>query len=173
MLFIVHKAIQTRHLALLQQGLHNNECIRPKQNSTHCFCYQLVCWFVLFASHIRQYGDDCTKYKQLNRAICGICAIVAYGKQAVSLYDYSGCTRFGIWLLSVAGRGHRQGSGGWVHAKLLLVLFICGYHHACYSLLKKFRNQANKRSHTWFRWFNEVPVILLLVVVYIVVAKPF
>lgn len=76
---------------------------------------------------------------------------------------------FYLWL----GVGIGKGSGGWVHAKLLLVLFICGYHHACYSLLKKFRNQANKRSHTWFRWFNEVPVILLLVVVYIVVAKPF
>lgn len=76
---------------------------------------------------------------------------------------------FYLWL----GVGIGKGSGGWLHAKLLLVLFICGYHHACYSLLKKFRNQANKRNHKWFRWFNEVPVVLLLVVVYIVVAKPF
>ena len=53
-----------------------------------------------------------------------------------------------------------------------MVLAI-GYHHACGSLLKKFENGANKRSHTWYRWFNEVPVVLLLAIVILVVVKPF
>ncbi|MGZ8291208.1 MAG: CopD family protein [Telluria sp.] len=75
---------------------------------------------------------------------------------------------FGLWLW--LGYGFK---GGWLHAKLALVLLVIGYHHACGSLLKKFENAANKRSHTWYRWFNEVPVVLLLAIVILVVVKPF
>ncbi|MBZ2207991.1 CopD family protein [Massilia soli] len=75
---------------------------------------------------------------------------------------------FGVWLW--LGYGFR---GGWMHAKLALVVLAIGYHHACGSLLKKFENAANKRSHTWYRWFNEVPVVLLLAIVILVVVKPF
>ena len=63
--------------------------------------------------------------------------------------------------------------GGWLHAKLALVLLAIGYHHACGSILKKFEGGVNKRSHTWFRWFNEVPVVLLALIVILVVVKPF
>jgi putative membrane protein len=63
--------------------------------------------------------------------------------------------------------------GGWLHAKLALVLLAIGYHHACGSILKKFEAGVNKRSHTWFRWFNEVPVVLLTLIVILVVVKPF
>jgi putative membrane protein len=75
---------------------------------------------------------------------------------------------FGIWLW--LGYGFR---GGWLHAKLALVILAIGYHHACGSLLKKFERGANTKSHKWFRWFNEVPVILLLLIVILVVVKPF
>lgn len=75
---------------------------------------------------------------------------------------------FGVWLW--LGYGFK---GGWVHAKLALVVLVIGYHHACGSLLKKFENAANKRSHTWYRWFNEVPVVLLVAIVILVVVKPF
>jgi putative membrane protein len=61
----------------------------------------------------------------------------------------------------------------WMHAKLTFVALALGYHHACGSILKKFENGVNKRSHVWFRWFNEVPVVLLLAVVVLVVVKPF
>lgn len=75
-----------------------------------------------------------------------------------------------LWL----GYGIGKGPGnGWMHAKLLCVILLIGYHHACGSLLKKFEKGQNKRSHVWYRWFNEVPVILLLIVVILVVVKPF
>lgn len=74
---------------------------------------------------------------------------------------------FGAWLMSYGF------SGGWLHAKLALVVLVIGYHHACGSLLKKFERGANRRSHKWYRWFNEVPVILLLLIVILVVVKPF
>ena len=75
---------------------------------------------------------------------------------------------FGLWLW--LGYGIR---GGWLQAKLVLVVLLAGYHHACGSLLSKFERGANTRSHVWYRWFNEVPVILLLVIVILVVVKPF
>jgi putative membrane protein len=63
--------------------------------------------------------------------------------------------------------------GGWLHAKLALVVLAIGYHHACGSILKKFEAGVNQRSHKWFRWFNEVPVLLLTLIVILVVVKPF
>ena len=76
----------------------------------------------------------------------------------------------GLWLWL----GYGIGSGaGWMQAKLVVVVLLIGYHHACGSLLKKFHRQQNRRSHVWFRWFNEVPVLLLLVGVALVVLKPF
>jgi putative membrane protein len=75
---------------------------------------------------------------------------------------------FGLWLW--LGYGFR---GGWLHAKLALVILAIGYHHACGSILKKFERGINTKSHTWFRWFNEVPVVLLLLIVILVVVKPF
>jgi len=63
--------------------------------------------------------------------------------------------------------------GGWLHAKLALVVLAIGYHHACGSILKKFEAGVNQRSHKWFRWFNEVPVVLLALIVILVVVKPF
>jgi putative membrane protein len=74
----------------------------------------------------------------------------------------------GLWLWLGFGI-----QGGWLHAKLALVLLAIGYHHACGSILKKFEAGVNRRSHKWFRWFNEVPVVLLMLIVILVVVKPF
>ncbi len=79
---------------------------------------------------------------------------------------------FGVWLWLGYGIG-KGPENGWMHAKLFLVILVIGYHHACSSLVKKFENAINTRSHIWFRWFNEVPVILLLAIVILVVVKPF
>ncbi len=78
----------------------------------------------------------------------------------------------GVWLWLGYGIGRGPGSG-WMHAKLAIVILLIGYHHACGSLLKKFEKNANSHSHLWFRWFNEVPVILMLAAVILVVVKPF
>lgn len=79
---------------------------------------------------------------------------------------------FGVWLWLGFGIGKGPGNG-WLHAKLACVLLLMGYHHACGLLLKKFEQARNQRSHVWFRWFNEMPVILLLIVLILVVVKPF
>jgi putative membrane protein len=61
---------------------------------------------------------------------------------------------------------------GWFQLKLLLVLILLGYHHACMRLVKKFAQGVNNRSHRWYRWFNEFPVLILIAVVALVVLKP-
>ena len=63
--------------------------------------------------------------------------------------------------------------GGWMHAKLLLVVGAIGYHHVCRTLLRSFEQLANKRSHKWFRVFNETSVLLFAAIVVLVVVKPF
>ena len=79
---------------------------------------------------------------------------------------------FGLVLWLHYGIGSGPGSG-WMHAKLLIVVLVLGYHHACGRLLRKFAAGTVTRGHVWFRWFNEVPVVLLLVAVVLVVVKPY
>jgi protoporphyrinogen IX oxidase len=78
----------------------------------------------------------------------------------------------GVWLWMGYGIGKGPGNG-WMHAKLTVVALIVGYHHACGSLLRKFEAGTMQRSHVWFRWFNEIPVLMLVAVVILVVVKPF
>ena len=78
----------------------------------------------------------------------------------------------GLWLWLGYGIGRGPGNG-WMHAKLAVVLLALGYQHACGLLLRKFEAGRNARSHRWYRWFNEVPVVLLLAAVVLVVVKPF
>ena len=78
-----------------------------------------------------------------------------------------------LGLVLMLGYGVGVGPGsGWMHAKLALVVVLLGYHHACGAILKKFQRGENVRSHVWFRWFNEVPVLLMFVIVSLVVIKP-
>ena len=71
-----------------------------------------------------------------------------------------------LWL-------HYGISGGWLHAQLLLVLGLIAYHLFCGKLMRDFKADKNTRSHVWYRWFNEVPVLALVAVVILVEVKPF
>ena len=75
-----------------------------------------------------------------------------------------------LWLSY--GIGLAPGNA-WMHAKLALVCLAVAYHGYCAQLLRQFTAQQNRRSHIWYRWFNEAPVILMLVIVVLVVVKPF
>ena len=73
-----------------------------------------------------------------------------------------------LWLGYGIGRG-----AGWMHAKLAVVLLAVGYHHACARVLKRFADGTQRHGHRWYRWFNELPVLLLVAAVVLVVVKPF
>ncbi len=100
---------------------------------------------------------------------------------AAKLYRFSGVLAvpalgFGVWLWVAYWQlpGFGQGPGnGWLYAKLGVVLLTVAYHHACGVLLRRFQAGSMARGHVWFRWFNELPVVLLLLAVVLVVVKPF
>ncbi len=81
-------------------------------------------------------------------------------------------TALGLWMLyDYAWQAFAQ--QGWLHAKLLLVVLLIAYHFYCGQLVKMFANDKNEKSHVFYRWFNEFPVLILLSVVILVVVKPF
>jgi len=85
----------------------------------------------------------------------------------------------GTWLLGLAiiSNGMEAAryyfAGGWLHAKLVLVILLSGYDGYCNKLLRDFVQGRNTRSHTWFRVFNELPALALFLIVILVVVKPF
>ncbi len=77
---------------------------------------------------------------------------------------------FGFWLLIVWLAPFMAQT--WMQLKLLLVLLLGVYHFWCQQLVRTFRDDLNKRSHRWYRLFNEIPVLFLFVIVILVVVKP-
>jgi putative membrane protein len=126
----------------------------------------VVTWFAgifylprLFVYHAMSANDSaaCERFKimerKLYRGIMHPSAVVALA--------------LGSWLAWGYGI-----NGPWLHAKLMLVALLVGYHLYCGRLLAAFREDKNSHSHVWYRWFNEIPVLILVVVVLLVVVKP-
>jgi putative membrane protein len=94
---------------------------------------------------------------------------------AGKLYRFSnlleiGALVFGLWLWLGYGFGSGQ---GWIHAKLALVAVLVGFQFACGRQLALLRSGRGPHSHVWYRWFNEIPTVLLLAIVILAVVKPF
>lgn len=75
----------------------------------------------------------------------------------------------GFWLIGITPAFL---SMGWMQLKLALILILTGYHLYCWKLLQDFKYDRNRHSHVWYRWFNELPVLLLIGVVILVIVKP-
>lgn len=78
----------------------------------------------------------------------------------------------GIWLVMLP-QGQIWTSMGWFHAKMTLVALMLVYHFFCKFHLKQFAEDKITRGHVYFRWFNEVPTILMILIVILVIVKPF
>src|SRR6185295_18707151 len=70
----------------------------------------------------------------------------------------------GLWLWL----GWFRGASGWLHAKLALVAVLIVYHAWCWRLLRAFADGRNVHSHVWYRWFNEIPTVVLFATVLLV-----
>jgi protoporphyrinogen IX oxidase len=75
---------------------------------------------------------------------------------------------FGLGLMHLM-----KPQGGWFHAKLVCVTLLVFYHAYCIKLVRRFAQDANQKSHVWYRWFNEIPALLLIAIVILVVVRPF
>jgi putative membrane protein len=128
----------------------------------------MVCWFAglfylprLFVYHAL--SDDATSRERF-------CVMERKLYRGIMLPSMILTLVLGLWLLYLNPVWLKM---GWLHAKLLLVVILIGYHHACGAMLKRFARGENGRSHVFYRWFNEVPVLILLLIVVLVVVKPF
>jgi putative membrane protein len=77
---------------------------------------------------------------------------------------------FGLWLLVINPALFRA---GWMYAKFALLVLLVAYHVWCWRLLADFAAGRNARPPAWYRWFNEVPTLLLIGIVLLAIAKPF
>jgi protoporphyrinogen IX oxidase len=128
----------------------------------------MVCWFAgmfylprLFVNHAM--AEDPSTRRQL--------ALMEY-----KLYRF--VTPFawltiglGLWMLWLGWSGFK--SAIWMWTKLGLVATLASYHLYCGHLVRVFADDRNVRSHVFYRWFNEFPVLVLFGAVILVVLKPF
>lgn len=78
---------------------------------------------------------------------------------------------FGLWMVVLGWDVYK--TQGWLHVKIFLVVLLSAYHGACGFYRKKLIDNAQYKSHVFWRWFNEVPVFSLVIIVILVVVKPF
>jgi len=76
------------------------------------------------------------------------------------------CTLFSNGLSAYSGQL-------WLHVKYILILFLIGYHAYCFLLLQDFKHNRNKHSHIWYRWYNEIPVVIMISIIILAVVRPF
>ena len=75
-------------------------------------------------------------------------------------------TVLGFWML------FDYSSMLWLHIKLLIVALLIIYHFYCWKLVKLFKEDKNTHSHVYYRWFNEIPVFMLMGIIILVIVKP-
>jgi len=79
---------------------------------------------------------------------------------------------FGTWLLLGNGMATYAGQG-WLHAKLALIASLVAYHLWCGHYVRRFSQDRNPHGPTYYRWFNEYPVVVLVGVIVLAVVRPF
>ena len=79
---------------------------------------------------------------------------------------------FGFWMLGSYAWSVYSDSG-WLTVKLVLVALLVAYHLACLRIMRAFREKANRHGHVYYRWFNEVPALLLIAIILLAVVRPF
>lgn len=77
----------------------------------------------------------------------------------------------GAWMSHLNWAWYSQ--TGWYWCKLMLVAILIGYHHVCAIYIRQLKEDRCRKSHVFFRWFNEFPVLLLVGIIILVVVKPF
>ena len=77
----------------------------------------------------------------------------------------------GLWLTALSWTAYA--SADWFWLKIGFVFLLFGYHGWCGRMVRTFANDENARSHVFYRWFNEVPLLFLVIILILAVVKPF
>ncbi len=77
---------------------------------------------------------------------------------------------FGLWMMFIIPEYIHS---GWLHAKIALVILLTGYHLSLKKFLKNLAQDNCPRSERFFRIYNEIPSLLLILIVFLVILKPF
>ncbi len=80
---------------------------------------------------------------------------------------------FGLYLLSQYWNGYQTMGMFWLQTKLALIALLVVYHFYCGKYLRLFKHDSNTHHHVFYRWFNELPVIILIAVIILAVVRPF
>lgn len=129
----------------------------------------VVCWFAalfylprLFVYHAQTTDNDGNeRFKIMERKLY----------RGIATPSMIATLVLGGWLASYQWSYYL--SAGWFHAKVFLVLLLVVYHFICRAHLRAFQTNSNRKSHVYFRYFNELPVLTLIAIVIFVVVKPF
>ena len=77
---------------------------------------------------------------------------------------------FGLILIHEVG--FEQLASFWLQLKLILVVFLTAYHFYLGLLLNQFKLDQNKKTSKFYRYINEIPTLMLILIVFIVIFKP-
>lgn len=129
----------------------------------------LVTWFagLFYLPRLFVYHTDCTddighaRFLVMERKLFAIMTIGAVLTAA-----------FGIWMLAGYAWTAYQRTG-WLMTKLVLVGLLIIYHISCAFVIRDFRDNRNRHTHVYYRWYNEIPALFLVVIVTLAVVKPF
>jgi putative membrane protein len=129
----------------------------------------LVTWFagLFYLPRLFVYHADCKDETGHQRFLVmerKLFAIMTIGAMLTAV--------FGTWLL-IAYAWDAYAQSGWLVTKLVLVGLLIAYHVYCLRIMRDFREGTNRRSHVYYRWFNEVPALLLIAIVLLAIVKPF
>jgi protoporphyrinogen IX oxidase len=113
----------------------------------------------IFVHHVegQRAGEDVRRLAVMARKLYHFTSMMAVFALASGLW---------LWL----GFGF---AGGWLHAKLGMVVLLIAYHISMRVLLKRLLRGEALPSSTTLRWYNELPLVILIAILYLVVVKPF
>jgi putative membrane protein len=129
----------------------------------------VICWFAALFYLPRLFVYHAMSQDEISRERFKIMERKLY--RGIATPSMVATVLLGGWLFMLSPE-YFLGSG-WFIAKLCLVAALIVYHHFCLIFLRHFRDDKNTRSHVFYRWFNEVPVIMLVGIVVLVIVKPF
>ena len=127
----------------------------------------VICWFAALFYLPRLFVYHAMSEDQISRDRFKIMERKLY--RAIGTPSMIATVILGFWTAAYAWEYYASSTWFWI--KVGLVVILIGYHHMCGKYLKIFQNDENIKGHVFFRWFNELPVLILIAVVLLVVLK--